>query len=210
MTNEQLAAEIQAGDQSKILPLWDGVKGYAYRQASRWYKATGGRGGVAVEDLEQSSFVAFLLALDTWKSDEGPFLPWFKYHIKSEFVLATAQRTKRDRLDPLENALSLDMPLLDGEDDLFTLADVVADPRAEQDMEAVAERDLQAGVRRVVDSLPAEQRRVILLRYFRDMTREQTAQRLHLTRARAAAIEAKALRLLRHPVNSRVLLQYRQ
>ena len=104
MTNEQLAEAIQAGDRSKILLLWDGVKGYAYRQANRWYKATGGRGGVAVEDLEQSSFVAFLLALDTWKSDEGPFLPWFKYHIKSEFVLATAQRTQRDRLDPLESA----------------------------------------------------------------------------------------------------------
>lgn len=40
------------------------------------------------------------------------------------------------------------------------------------------------------------------------MTREQTAQRLHLTRTRAATIEAKALRLLRHPVNSRVLLAH--
>lgn len=140
----------------------------------------------------------------------GPFLPWYSLRLKAAFTAATAQRTQRDRFDPLESALSLDMPLLDGEDDLFTLADVVADPRAEQDMEAVAERDLQAGVRRVVDSLPAEQRRVILLRYFHDMTREQTAQRLHLTRSRAATIEAKALRLLRHPVNSRVLLQYRQ
>ena len=208
MTNEQLAAEIQAGDRSKILLLWDGVKGYAYRQANRWYKATGGRGGVAVEDLEQSSFVAFLLALDTWKSDEGPFLPWFKYHIKSEFVLATAQRTQRDRLDPLESALSLDMPLLDGGGDLFILADVVADPRAEQDMENLEEIERQESVRRVVNSLSEEQRRVILLRYFHNMTREQTAQRLHLTKTVANAIEQKALRVLRHPSRSKNLRQF--
>ena len=208
MTNEQLAAEIQAGDWSKILLLWDGVKGYAYRQANRWYKAAGGRGGVAVEDLEQSSFVAFLLALDTWKSDEGPFLPWFKYHIKSEFVLATAQRTQRDRLDPLESALSLDMPLLDGEGTPFTLANVVADPRAEQDMENLEEIERQESVRRVVNSLPEDQRRVILLRFFQGLTREQVSQRLRLTKTRANAIEQKALRVLRHPSRSKNLRQF--
>ena len=97
---------------------------------------------------------------------------------------------------------------MDGEDDLFTLADVVADPRAEQDMENLEEIERQESVRRVVNSLQTEQRQVILLRYYHDMTREQTAQRLHLTKARAATIEAKALRLLRHPVNSRVLLAH--
>ena len=210
MTNEHLAEAIQTGDRSKILPLWEQVRRYAHDRAYKWFRATNGRGGQTVQDLEQEAFLALLEALEGWDEKAGPFLPWYSMRLKAGFTAATAQRTQRDRLDPLESALSLDMPLLDGEDDLFTLADVVADPRAEQDMEAVAERDLQAGVRRVVDSLPAEQRRVILLRYFRDMTREQTAQRLHLTRARAAAIESKALRLLRHPVNSRVLLQYRQ
>ena len=210
MSNEELARQIQQGERDLLLQLWEQVRRYAHDRAYKWFRATNGRGGQTVQDLEQEAFLALLEALEGWDEDAGPFLTWYSMRLKSAFTAATAQRTQRDRLDPLESALSLDTPLLDGEDDLFTLADVVADPRAEQDMEAVAERDLQAGVRRVVDSLPAEQRRVILLRYFHDMTREQTAQRLHLTRARAAAIEAKALRLLRHPVNSRVLLQYRQ
>lgn len=210
MINEELARRIQQGERDLILQLWAQVRRYAHDRAYKWYRATGGRGGVTLDDLEQEAFIALLEALEGWDEKAGPFLPWYSLRLKAAFTAATAQRTQRDRFDPLESALSLDMPLLDGEDDLFTLADVVADPRAEQDMEAVAERDLQAGVRRVVDSLPAEQRRVILLRYFHDMTREQTAQRLHLTRSRAATIEAKALRLLRHPVNSRVLLQYRQ
>ena len=210
MTNEELARRIQQGERDLLLQLWEQVRRYAHDRAYKWFRAANGRGGQTVQDLEQEAFLALLEALEGWSEEAGPFLPWYSLRLKAALTAATAQRTQRDRFDPLESALSLDMPLLDGEDDLFTLADVVADPRAEQDMEAVAERDLQAGVRRVVDSLPAEQRRVILLRYYHDMTREQTAQRLHLTRTRAAAIEAKALRLLRHPVNSRVLLQYRQ
>ena len=110
--------------------------------------------------------------------------------------------------DPLESALSLDASLLDGEDDPFILADVVADPRAEQDMENLEEIERQESVRRVVNSLSEEQRRVILLRYFHNMTREQTAQRLHLTKTVANAIEQKALRVLRHPSRSKNLRQF--
>ena len=100
------------------------------------------------------------------------------------------------------------MPLLDGEGTPFTLADVVADPRAEQDMENLEEIERQESVRRVVNSLPEDQRRVILLRYFHNMTREQTAQRLHLTKTVANAIEQKALRVLRHPSRSKNLRQF--
>ena len=208
MSNEELAQRIQQGERDQLLTLWAQVRRFARDRAFRWHRATGGRGGVTLDDLEQEAFIALLEALEGWDEKAGPFLPWYAYRLKAAFTAATAQGTQRDRFDPLESALSLDMPLLDGEDDPFTLEDTIPDPRAEADMEAVAERDLQAGVRRVVDSLPAEQRRVILLRYFHDMTREQAAQRLHLTRTRAAAIEAKALRLLRHPVNSRVLLAH--
>lgn len=210
MTNEELAQQIQQGERDLILPLWEQVRRFARDRAFRWHRATGGRGGVTLDDLEQEAFIALLEALEGWDEKAGKFLTWYDLRLKSAFTAATAQRMQRDRLDPLESALSLDTPLLDGEDDLFTLADVVADPRAEQDMENLEEIERQESVRRVVNSLQTEQRQVILLRYYHDMTREQTAQRLHLTKARAATIEAKALRLLRHPVNSRVLLQYRQ
>ena len=210
MSNEELAQRIQQGERDLILPLWEQVQRYAHNRAYKWFRATNGRGGQTVQDLEQEAFLALLEALEGWDEKAGKFLTWYDLRLKAAFTAATAQRTQRDRKDPLQDCLSLDTPLTDREGDPFTLGGTIPDPRAEEDMEAVAERDLQAGVRRVVDSLSEEQRRVILLRYYHDMTREQTAQRLHLTRARAAAIESKALRLLRHPVNSRVLLQYRQ
>ena len=208
MTNEQLAEAIQTGDRSKILPLWEQVRRYAHDRAYKWFRATNGRGGQTVQDLEQEAFLALLEALEGWDEKAGPFLPWYSLRLKAAFTAATMQRTKRDMKDPLESALSLDASLLDGEDDPFILADVVADPRAEQDMENLEEIERQESVRRVVNSLSEEQRRVILLRYFHNMTREQTAQRLHLTKTVANAIEQKALRVLRHPTRSKNLWQF--
>ena len=210
MTNEELARQIQQGERDLILQLWEQVRRYAHDRAYKWFRATNGRGGQTVQDLEQEAFLALLEALEGWSEEAGPFLPWYSLRLKAAFTAATAQRTQRDRKDPLQDCLSLYAPLTDREGNPFTLEDTIPDQRAEDDLNTVEERDQKAAIRRVLDSLQVEQRRVILLRYYHDMTREQTAQRLHLTRTRAAAIEAKALRLLRHPVNSRVLLQYRQ
>ena len=210
MINEELARRIQQGERDLILQLWAQVRRYAHDRAYKWYRATGGRSGVTLDDLEQESIVALLEALEGWDEKAGKFLTWYDLRLKAAFTAATAQRTQRDRKDPLQDCLSLDAPLTDREGDPFTLEDTIPDQRAEEDLETVEEREKQAAIRRVLDSLQTEQRQVILLRYFYGLTREQTAQRLHLTRTRAAAIEAKALRLLRHPVNSRVLLQYRQ
>ena len=210
MTNEELAQQIQQGERNLILPLWEQVQRYAHDRAYKWFRATNGRGGQTVQDLEQEAFLALLEALEGWDEKAGPFLPWYSLRLKAAFTAATAQRTQRDRKDPLQDCLSLDAPLTDQEGDPFTLEDTIPDQRAEDDLNTVEERDRQAAIRRVLDSLQAEQRRVILLRYYHDMTREQTAQRLHLTRTRVNTIEQKALRILRHPVNSRVLLQYRQ
>ena len=206
MTNEELAKRIQQGERDQLLTLWAQVRRFARDRAFRWHRATGGRGGQTV----QEAFLALLEALEGWEETAGPFLPWYSLRLKAAFTAATGQRTKRDQLDPLQNCISLDAPLTDREGGPFTLEDTIPDQRAEEDLETVEEREKQAAIRRVLDSLQTEQRQVILLRYFYGLTREQTAQRLHLTRTRAAAIEAKALRLLRHPVNSRVLLQYRQ
>lgn len=210
MTNEELAQQIQQGERDLILPLWEQVRRYTHDRAYKWFRATNGRGGQTVQDLEQEAFLALLEALEGWDEKAGPFLPWYSLRLKATFTAATAQRTQRDRKDPLQDCLSLDAPLTDQEGDPFTLEDTIPDQRAEDDLNTVEERDRQAAIRRVLDSLQAEQRRVILLRYFHGLTREQTAQRLHLTKTRANTIEQKALRLLRHPVNSRVLLQYRQ
>ena len=166
MINEELARRIQQGERDLLLQLWEQVQRYAHDRAYKWFRATNGRGGQTVQDLEQEAFLALLEALEGWDEKAGPFLPWYSLRLKAAFTAATGQRTKRDQLDPLQNCISLDAPLTDREGDPFTLENALPDQRAEDDLNTVEERDKQAAIRRVLDSLQAEQRQMILLRYF--------------------------------------------
>ena len=113
MSNEELAAAIRAGEQGKITELWAQVRRFALWRARRWARV--GR-GVTVDDLEQEAFIALLDALERWREADGPFLAIYNLRLKAAFTAATGRRTQRDRLDPLDRALSLDAPLNDDPD----------------------------------------------------------------------------------------------
>lgn len=193
MTNEELAKLIQAGERGRMLELWAQVRRFAYQQANRW--ARFGRGGTSIEDLEQTAFLALLDALKMWDPSRGAFLSLYALRLKGAFSEATGQNTQRDRLDPLDGSVSLDTPLSD-DPDAGTLADVVRDPTAEQAMDDVAERDClthrRAAVRRALEGLPADQRRAVVLRYWRGESPDPRALNA-------------AMRALRHPSVSRQL-----
>lgn len=69
MSNEELAAVIRAGKRDRLMELWGQVRRFALQQARRW--AYLGRGGVTLEDLEQSAFLALLDALEGWRAEAG-------------------------------------------------------------------------------------------------------------------------------------------
>lgn len=205
MTTNEIAAAVQTG-QADVLELWDAVQRFAHDRAYRWTRAAKGRGGAVLEDLVQCAFIALLDAVQTWKPEGGAFLTWYGLKLKTAFTEATGQRTERTRQDPLDRALSLDMPLLDGNlaEDL-TLADVIEDPRSEEEIEAVAELDYQQRRRealtKALNGLTEDQRRAVVLRHCHGLTLDQTAARMGTTKSTARAAEQKGLRLLRHPIN---------
>lgn len=210
MTTNEIAAAVQAG-QADRLELWEAVRRFAYDRAYRWCRAMEGRGGMVLEDYIQVAFLALLDALESWDPAAGAFLTWYGLKLKATFTEATGQRTERTRQDPLDRAQSLDMPLNGeiGED--LTLADVIEDPYATAEVEAVAELDYQQQRRqalvKALDGLPEDQRRAVVLRHCHGLTLNQTADKMGITRATARAAEQKGLRLLRHPKN-RELRQY--
>ena len=57
MTNEGLARRIQQGERDLLLQLWEQVQRYAHDRAYKWFRATNGRGGQTVQDLEQEAFL---------------------------------------------------------------------------------------------------------------------------------------------------------
>lgn len=210
MEASKIAAAVQSG-RADIPELWEAVRRFAHDRAYRWYRAMEGRGGMVLEDYIQVAFLALLEALESWDPAAGAFLTWYGLKLKGAFTEAAGMRTQRDKRDPIHHALSLDMPLNGeiGED--LTLADVIEDPRSEEEIEAVAELDYQQrrkqALATALDGLTEDQRRAVVLRHCHGLTVDQTADRMGITRATARAAEQKGLRLLRHPKN-RELRQY--
>ena len=73
----------------------------------------------------------------------------------------------------------------------YTLEDVLTDPGQE---EALLER---IALRQAIARLPERERRVILLRYFHDLTQDRAARLLGVSQVQISRIEKKALALLR-------------
>ena len=204
MTNEELALQIRAGERGRITELWARVRRFALWRARRW--AAFGR-GVTVDDLEQEAFIALLDALERWREADGPLLSVYALRLKAAFTAATGRRTQRDRLDPLDRALSLDAP------DADTLEAVVEDPAgaaAIEEAEAHSDHQQLHGILdHALGALPAEQQEVVRRRYYRGQTVAEIATATGVPEKEVRKLEAAALRVLRHPRVSQVLREYR-
>lgn len=205
MTNEELATVIQNGDRERLTELWDQVRRLVWQQARRW--AAGGRGGVEAEDLQQTGFIAVLRAADNFDIGNGAkFTTVLDYYLKNEFTAAVGLRTQRDCLDPLRSAVSLDAPLTDNTEDLFTLADTLPDPAAEAAIDDVSERDrakrLHDALEAAIAELEPDQRAAIRRRYYEQAPTPPTGPEA----ARDRAAHNAAMKHLRHPSRSRMLL----
>ena len=195
-SNEELARLIQSGQRDRLLELWAQVRRFALWRARKWVDYGP---GVTMDDLEQEAFIALLDALERWREADGPFLSIYALRLKGVFMKATGQRTKRSRMEPLNQATSLDAPI--GEDgEGGTLEEFVEDPSGGEGFEAVEERDtlehLRADMEEAMGSIPAEQREILRRKYYMG---QEVDRRAH----------AAALRAIRAPGASGRLYSYR-
>lgn len=208
MTNEELAVLIKAGKRDYLPQLWEGVRRFVWKQAARWAGAVGSSSGVTFEDLLQAGYLAMVDAVERFDPERGTsFLTIMGYTLKTEFTLAAGLRTMKDRKDPLRRSVSLDAPVND-EEDGDTLGDFIPDPQAYWAFEAVEDMERNKAVEKALQRLTERQRAVIRCRYWQELTQEQTAKALGISSSTVAHDENKALRILRHPVNSRGLKWY--
>ena len=187
MSNEDLTVLAQDGDREALLKLWTQVRRMVYQQPIRW----AGVGGTTLEDLEQAGFIAMLRAVDTYDPTKARFSTYLFQRLRAEFSAATGQHTKQARLDPLQNAVSLDASLTD-DGDPDTFADLIPDPAAEAVIEGM---DVRLGVAEVLAELPEELRKAVYDKYWRDL---QVDARTH----------AAAMKRLRHPDCSKRLREH--
>lgn len=197
MSNEELAAMIQSGERERLIELWQQIRRMALKEAVRW--AAYHSNGVELDDLEQAGFIALMRAVDSFDPAAGArFSTWYHRILRTEFAAATGRRTEKQRRDPLDAAVSLDVPV--GEDEGgTTLGELVPDPAAEAAVLDVEHREylcrLHAALETAIVTLPLDLQTAIRGRYYRGETVDANAHN-------------KALRMLRAPKCSRALRTY--
>jgi RNA polymerase primary sigma factor len=106
--------------------------------------------------------------------------------------------------------ISLEAPV--GDEDDSHLGDFLEDKSVIAPQEAVVARSLEDQVRKVLSTLSPREEKVLRMRFGigarSDHTLEEVGQDFSVTRERIRQIEAKALRKLRHPSRSKVLVGF--
>ena len=198
MSNEELATAIQAGQDELYPELWEQVQRFVTQQANRRYWATEGYGGIEVEDLIQSGFLALVEAVGYFDPAGGySFLSVLANCLKTAFALAGGYRTSKR--DPLNECKSLDEPIADHEGD--TLLDLQADPRDyyEDANRKIWLEDLRGALDSALSKLPQDEAGVIISRFYRGKAYKQISTAAGITLADVRKRELHGLQKLRRP-----------
>ena len=191
-TND-IARSVQSGD-TDILVLWLACRRLVMQTARRWHRAFNGSRGIDLDDLEQVGFLALTKAAETWNPDSGAFSTWLTFQLKNSFSAAYFMRTEKDRRDPLNDAVSLDMPPAGADEDVM-LRDVIPDEAAELAFEDVEHKDLCNAVQNAVLRLPEDQKAAIIREFWYGQKPDPKTR-------------SRAMKSLRHPSVSRALRTY--
>lgn len=198
-TNEDLATAIQAGESEAMEQLWTQCRGYICQQANRWAQAWKDRPSYDVDDFIQSGYIAMCEAVKAYQADKGSFLNILAYNLKTEFCKVAGCRTNAQRKEPLNNAVSLDAPAYNDENNETSIGDTIPfhDPGFEEVEEAMQKAHIAGIVKEAVCSLPERQRRAIEGHYLQELSYSEVADKMHITSGNAKQIAKAGLQALR-------------
>ena len=210
--NEELARRIQAGERELLPDLWEGVRGFVYKEAVRWCQAwQSRRPGLEVDDLAQRCFIEMCEMLEQYDPDKGAFITWLKYPLLTAFCVEVGCRTPAQLKRPENGAVSLNTPV-GGEDEDLTLEGTLEDPGASLALDAVLDGVYQAQaaqiVGRAVDALSPRQQFVIRRRYYEQKSQREIAEEIGVSGAQIHQDESAALRQLRRDQSLWALRDY--
>jgi len=208
VSNEEIVARIQAGEEHLMETLWVQVERFAAWKSSRVIRALNGFGGVEFGDLYNSCYLALVDAVKTYNPNNGAFTTWYMFYIQTAFAVITGSRTVRARNDPLQNYVSLSTPIGDNDTD-GTLSDVTPDPHGEESLISTEARimyeQIQRELGRTLSMIPPEQGHILQQHYLEGKTIETIGQETGIAASDIQNMEHKAIRAMRQPKISKRL-----
>ena len=154
--DQVLVGHYLAGDETAFEVLLRRHKGRVYGYIKMMVKD-----GQLAEDIFQDVFVKAVLTMKRGSyNEEGKFLPWIM-RIAHNLVIDTFRKNKR-------------YPTLDGGPD-FDIFNVIKDDNRLIDEELVIGQ-IHSDVKKLIEFLPKEQRDVLILRHYNDMSFKEIAE----------------------------------
>lgn len=113
------------------------------------------------EDIFQDTFIKVIKTLKKGTySEEGKFLPWVM-RISHNLIIDYFRRNKR-------------MPLFEGTDD-FNIFSVIGDDKPNVEKQMVQDQ-IDSDLKVLIDELPEDQREVLIMRMYRDMSFKEISE----------------------------------
>jgi RNA polymerase sigma factor (sigma-70 family) len=154
--DQVLVGQYLAGDETAFEVLLRRHKGRVYGYIKMMVKD-----GQLAEDIFQDVFVKAVLTMKRGSyNEEGKFLPWIM-RIAHNLVIDTFRKNKR-------------YPTVDGGPD-FDIFNVIKDDNRLIDEELVVGQ-IHSDVKKLIEFLPKEQRDVLILRHYNDMSFKEIAE----------------------------------
>lgn len=212
MTNEEVVALIKEGHNTFLSMLWEQVEKFAYAEAKAYFfkfQEVCTSAGVALDDLKQESYFAFLKALETYDPDKGyKFITYMGYPLQNAFKELSGIRGKSE---PMNSAKSISEPI--GEDEL-TLEDTIEDKQAKAAIDlivaSVYNEQLRSDLEECLNRLPIEQAYVIRQYYYEGKSFKSIAEELAISEKLCRYKQRDGLQKLRRGRNRKLLEQYRE
>lgn len=211
---EELVLKIQQGQTELYTELWlqvhDLIALWAYQYYRTILRTGTAIGGVTVDDLIQSGFLALVDAVEGYVPQGAAFTTYLSYHVKKEFRQAIG-RTDKQLSDPLNNALSLDVPQYDDDQEGATVLEFVPDNRdqiAEAD-ERVYQEQLHDALETALNSLSDKEANAIRSEFWDGCSLKETAERIGCKSIeRARQIRNDGLKRIRNGSQGKMLERF--
>ena len=212
LTNEQLCALAQAGDEQAVSRLIEANLPFARKVANQIAENPARQEhlsacGVGFDDLVQAGSIGLWKAIGGYRQfEEAQFLTYAAPAVRRamsdlirQYSRDTAWRLRRDKTNAWK-IIYLDEDFDDTEDD--TVETLIASPSVKLPEQIYIEQETAAELHEAMDALP--DREYVYAQYRFGFTDDEdhplteTAQYFHLTESRAKSVERSALKLLRH------------
>ncbi len=203
MTNEELVAEYQNGNEKAFEELFNANKGIIGTMIKKWWSKVE-KGVLTCDELEAECTYAFFLSVMEYSPDrECTFASYAFNRINWYLIRNLNKPIPKDSNGQSVSIVSIS-DVVPGTDDA-TYSDIILDKDAEIEMQVPIEKEYQTALKtaliQLLDSVLTEREKTVILMFYgidcKPQTQIQIASALNISRARVGQIQSEAIKKLK-------------